>query len=249
MGTRQAGLHVLLTVALGVSFVGFLVGTSPGDYDLETPLTQSSVDLGDGGVPMARSYTQMLRTPRGGGSGWETDLAALRGPSRLDPVPLEGRSIAVDLAQRATLRAFDGAPPRIPHAVRQDSAAECLSCHDQGLRIRGRLAAPMSHRELTSCTQCHVTDEAPMPGGEPLPADPRSAPNTFAGRLPATAGPRAWEIAPPQVPHTTWMRERCESCHGVNGRDALRTPHPDRQSCEQCHASSAEANLRPGSGN
>ena len=28
--------------------------------------------------------------------------------------------------------------------------------------------------------------------------------------------------APPVIPHPTWMRERCESCHGPRGRQGLR---------------------------
>lgn len=246
MESQQAGLHVLLTMVVGVSFVGFLVGTSPSDYDLEPPLVHHAPASTDAGVPTARAYAELATTPRGAGSGWETDLAALRGPSRLDPVDLGGASKPADLADRAALRAFDGAPPRIPHAVRQDSAAECLACHDEGLQLRGRLATPMSHKVFTSCTQCHVVDEAPMPGGADLPPDPRAVANAFAGLASPEAGPRAWDIAPPQVPHTSWMRERCDSCHGVNGRNALRSSHPDRTSCEQCHAASAETSLRPG---
>ena len=59
-------------------------------------------------------------------------------------------------------------------------------------------------------------------------------------------GNRAWSIAPPEIPHRTFMQERCESCHGVNGRDAIRSTHPWRQSCEQCHAPSAEFDQRGG---
>lgn len=246
MESEQAGLHVLLTIVVGLSFVGFLVGTSPSDYDLDPPLVHHVPTLSDEGVPRARSYAQLGGSPRGEGSGWEADLAALRGPSRLDPVTLEGASKAADLANRAALRAYDGAPPRIPHTIRQDSAAECLACHDEGLQLRGRLATPMSHKPYTSCTQCHVADEAPMPGGADLPPDPRAVANAFVGLSSPLAGPRAWDIAPPQVPHSGWMRERCDSCHGVNGRNALRSTHPDRQSCEQCHAASAETSLRPG---
>jgi cytochrome c-type protein NapB len=85
-----------------------------------------------------------------------------------------------------------------------------------------------------------------MPGGQDLPPDPRAVDNSFAGFPSPDQGPRAWDIAPPQIPHRTFMRERCESCHGVNGRDAIRSSHPYRQSCEQCHAASAEKDLRPG---
>jgi cytochrome c-type protein NapB len=104
----------------------------------------------------------------------------------------------------------------------------------------------MSHTAMASCTQCHVVEEAPMPGGADLPPDPRDVGNAFVGLPSPTAGPRAWDVAPPQVPHRTFMRENCDSCHGVNGRDALRSSHPWRESCEQCHAASAQADGRPG---
>jgi cytochrome c-type protein NapB len=35
------------------------------------------------------------------------------------------------------------------------------------------------------------------------------------------------------------MRENCMSCHGEGGTSAIRTSHPDRQSCTQCHAPDA----------
>jgi len=36
------------------------------------------------------------------------------------------------------------------------------------------------------------------------------------------------------------MREDCMSCHGPQGLFGLRTPHPDRPSCLQCHVPNAE---------
>ncbi len=240
------GLHVFFAIVGGVAFVGFVVGTSTPELSEKTAAPDAPATVE--GVPAARSYAELRSSPRGTGSGWSEDLAALResGPQLLDPVELSGTSKAADLDARAARRAFDGAPPRIPHAIRQDAAPECLACHEEGLRFRGLLATPMSHATLTNCTQCHVVEAAPMPGGASLPTDPRVSANTFDGLDSPTAGARAWSIAPPQIPHRTLMREQCDSCHGVNGRDALRSSHPWRESCEQCHAESAETNLRPG---
>ncbi len=247
MTDSRAYVPVLAAVVVGVSLVGFLAGTARSDYDFELPVAPHA-PLAAGEVREAPRWAELRRTPRGEGSGWETDLAALAaaGPQLLDPVDRGEGTPADVVAERASLRAYDGAPPQIPHPVRQDSAAECLACHEEGLRLRGRLAPAMSHRELTSCTQCHVVAEAPMPGIGAVPPDPREVPNTFVGKASPVAGPRAWAIAPPQVPHRTWMRERCESCHGVNGRAPIRSTHPHRESCEQCHAASAEIDLRPG---
>lgn len=242
----SAALRVFFAIVGGVALVGFVVGTSSTEVPETTPTTGAPAAVD--GVAPARSYLELRTSPRGDGSGWNEDLAALRkaGPQPLDPVELSGTSKAEDLEARAARRAYDGAPPRIPHAIRQDSAPECLTCHEAGLRFRGLLATPMSHTRLTNCTQCHVVDAAPMPGGETLPPDPRVVANTFDGLDSPTAGTRAWSIAPPQIPHRTAMREQCDSCHGVNGRNALRSTHPSRASCEQCHAASAETNLRPG---
>ncbi len=245
----NGALRIFLAVVVGVALIGFVRGTTVHDAadDAEGEAHAAEGATPDG-VSIARSYRELRDTPRGGGAGLDADLAALQalGPSVTDPVSLDGTSKAADLAARASRRAYDGAPPRIPHAVRQDAAPECLACHEDGLRFRGLLATPMSHARYTSCTQCHVVEEAPMPGGAELPADPRAVENTFVGLASPTAGPRAWAVAPPQIPHRTWMRERCDSCHGVNGRDALRSTHPWRASCEQCHTASAEVDQRPG---
>lgn len=42
------------------------------------------------------------------------------------------------------------------------------------------------------------------------------------------------------IPHGTQLRSDCLSCHGPPGLVGLRTPHPDRQACVQCHAPNAE---------
>ncbi|MDP2304709.1 MAG: multiheme c-type cytochrome [Pseudomonadota bacterium] len=243
-------LRVFLAVVFGVALIGFVSGTRGEDPDAATEAHRERTGAAAGaeGLAPARSYAELRAAPQGSGSGWVADLDALAdlGPGVLDPVSLDGTSKAADLAARASRRAYDGAPPRIPHAVRQDAAPECLACHEDGLRLRGLLATPMSHTSYASCTQCHVVQEAPMPGGADLPPDPRVVGNTFVGVASPTAGPRAWSVAPPQIPHRTWMREQCDSCHGVNGRDALRSTHPSRASCEQCHAASAATDQRPG---
>ena len=223
--------------ALGVTL--FFIGTQKGHYDFTSPLGAGHEAVHDAVGP-APTYRQLRDTPRGTSSGIDADLAALSVPT-----PAAG-TVADALAARASLRSYDGAPPRIPHAVRQDAAPECLSCHEDGLTLRGRSALAMSHTELTSCTQCHVVAQAPMPGGEALPPDPRDVPSSFVGMASPDHGPRAWSIAPPQVPHKVFMRERCESCHGDLGRGGMQTPHPWRDNCEQCHAGPAEVDQRPG---
>jgi cytochrome c-type protein NapB len=152
--------------------------------------------------------------------------------------------IAAALALRASRRAYDGAPPRVPHPVVQTGELDCVACHQNGAVVEGRVAAIMSHETYSSCSQCHVADVHPMPSAERALLDGPPIDTRFVGLEPPTVGPRAWEGAPPVIPHPTQMRERCESCHGVLA-EGLRTSHPWRQSCTQCHAPSAEMDVRP----
>jgi nitrate reductase (cytochrome), electron transfer subunit len=131
----------------------------------------------------------------------------------------------------------------IPHPIAQMGPLACMACHDRGLRVGAAIAPPMGHEFREACTQCHVRQDSPMPfaerAPEALPLD-----SGFAGLRAAedlSPGPGA----PSGVPHTTFMRERCDSCHGAAGREGLRTSHAWRRSCTQCHAPSAILDQRP----
>lgn len=239
--SSEQALHIGFSVLITVALVGFFVGVQAPPESSAGIQAPEEVEQT---APDALSYGEKRLHPPGA-STWALEAARFAGPGVLDPVSLDGTSKAADLSDRAAHRAYDGAPPTIPHPIQQSSVAECLACHDAGLRVRDRLAPPMSHEVYASCTQCHVVEEGPAPGAA-LPPDATFAANSFVGLASPTAGERAWDIAPPVIPHKTTMRERCMSCHGPNGRDALRSTHPDRSSCTQCHASSAELDLRPG---
>lgn len=218
--SRRGALLVALSVLIAVAFIGFARGI--GDAPPEpAPLRDLPVP---GATAPARGYLEM-RAPR----------AAPKPLSAVGEAPADGTR-GEALVARAALRAYDGAPPTVPHPVRQDSAAECLACHADGLVVRGRVASRMSHPPYASCTQCHVVNSGPMPGGDALPPGPPFADNAFTGLPAPVEGPRWTPIAPPQIPHRTFMREECTSCHGPLGRAPLRTTHPERQSCTQCHA-------------
>jgi cytochrome c-type protein NapB len=50
------------------------------------------------------------------------------------------------------------------------------------------------------------------------------------------AGSRATPGAPPTLPHRVLMRENCNACHdGPGAREEIRTSHPERWRCQQCH--------------
>ena len=137
------------------------------------------------------------------------------------------------LAMRQKNRAFNGAPPIIPHPISEMSAESCVACHSQGSQTETLRIPRMSHPFLSNCTQCHVGTASPdMPNAMVIA-------NHFVGLLAPEGGPRAFAGAPPQMPHASWMRVDCLSCHGQTGYRGLQTTHPWRQNCQQCHAPSS----------
>lgn len=238
-GSRALTIGVFVTI--GVALIGFAVGTSSTVAPYAPPQESASATIEVGAAP-ARRYSEMrvhqsaVAVPL---ASVEGDLNGTTGvgpdPSARFAATAEERESAV--AERANLRAYDGAPPVIPHAVDQRSVSSCMGCHGAGAKVGQLVARRPSHGPLGSCTQCHTTIGSPVPGtelGGEIPG------NTFEGLEAPTEGPRAWSIAPPQIPHTTWMRSECTSCHGSTGRQAIRTSHPWRTSCTQCHTPSAE---------
>lgn len=237
---RPRGLEVGLVVALAVAAIGLVTGvTGTGrevrEYVGDRPAPET-------GVP-ARSYADMRVAPHGPNAavqaGWFAGLPT--GPDLEAPVlQTEAERIAA-LRRRAARRAYDGAPPTIPHAIDQLAVPSCLACHDRGKVIAGLTAPRMSHARHDSCVQCHVVSSDPRPHV----AATRAAPATrFVGLESVAGGERAWPGAPPTVPHTTLMRERCDACHGTLGAAGMRSTHPWRQSCTQCHAPSAALDQR-----
>lgn len=157
--------------------------------------------------------------------------------NRANPVAIADKfaSRARSMEQRASLRAFEGAPPVIPHAIADLNVQTCRVCHAEGLKAGDKTAKMTSHTYLTNCTQCHVeaAETALGSGGAPL--------NSFVGfRSSGYGGTRAWAGAPPAVPHTTFMRTNCVSCHGEHGYDGWRPDHLSRTNCAQCHLPAAE---------
>jgi cytochrome c-type protein NapB len=158
--------------------------------------------------------------------------------SRANPVAVADASAARmrSMDERAELRAYEGAPPTIPHPIRGLSLASCRECHAEGLRAGGKVARMVSHTYLPNCTQCHVEST-----GGPWADAPPPAANSFEGRRAAGyGGTRAWTGAPPVIPHTIFMRTNCTSCHGEHGYAGLRPDHLSRTNCVQCHAPAAE---------
>jgi cytochrome c-type protein NapB len=161
------------------------------------------------------------------------DYAAMPGQ------PNDKRTRAVYYARRA----YPGAPPVIPHAVddREATGRACLACHaDGGWVPRFAAFTPVTpHPELVSCRQCHVPEATPAPF-QATAWQAMTPPALRGGAMPGS---------PPPIPHGLHMRERCPACHaGPGAVDQLRTSHPERVGCRQCHAlgaPTAEAFGRP----
>lgn len=242
--SRQPSLRRLGHIALAAVIAGAAVGYFVGINDGVTPHTP--VPLPKTGhaqathtdLPQAVSYRQMAATNLGPNAAW---ISRLPEPTS-DPavlfatLPVDEQDRQASVEARAQRRAFSGAPPVIPHAIDQTSAASCLACHGEGLKVGTVVAPRMSHESYANCTQCHVemTNRA-LP---PIVAL-RVGANRFDGLATPGPGERAWPGAPPTVPHTTWMRENCMSCHGELAQHGLRTSHPWRVNCNQCHTPSA----------
>lgn len=193
------------------------------------------------GVPLPASPSQQAAAPNDRAAAslaWRLNNPAPNTipESRANPTAVADKLGARvrSMEHRASLRAYEGAPPVIPHAIADLKVQTCRACHAQGLQAGDKVARMASHTYLVNCTQCHVEAAGAMgAGGEPA--------NSFVGfRTSGYGGTRAWAGAPPVVPHTTFMRTNCVSCHGEHGYDGWRPDHLSRTNCVQCHAPAAE---------
>lgn len=138
--------------------------------------------------------------------------------------------------ERAERRLFDGAPPVIPH---DPLGAACVTCHHaEGVAVPDLGFAPPSPHAgfgsatvgmsaISRCRQCHVFQQS----------EALFVANDFEGlRQDLRRGRRLNPLAPPVIPHRVFMREACLACHGgTAAREAIRTSHPERTRCLQCH--------------
>lgn len=234
-------IQIFLVIGIAVAFIGFFVGTRSGSQGQHTGYHDPPAQRPGGQAIPARSYTEILSNPLSENDHWKSSIAQLAAerPELYAEVKNSPELLAKALAERANNRAYAGAPPTVPHPVKQTGDLACAACHTDGLEVRGRVASPMSHPFMTNCTQCHVPSNPAGPD-DPELLGPMSEENTFVGMAEPSGGPVAWMGAPPQIPHQTWMRNECASCHGSLGKAGMKSTHPWRQNCMQCHAPSAQ---------
>jgi nitrate reductase (cytochrome), electron transfer subunit len=176
-----------------------------------------------------------------------------------EPTALRRNVHTRTLAAYRALRAYPGAPPSVPHGLTSEEfmTNRCNTCHLRGGYVsRFASYAPVTpHPELAGCLQCHAADDAvvgiSLPDGSPdalcaqCHAGAERLPPAFAG---LDWRPASWpEIGasdlpggPPVVPHDFQLRGNCLACHaGPGATEEIRTTHPERANCRQCHLPAA----------
>jgi cytochrome c-type protein NapB len=137
-------------------------------------------------------------------------------------------------SERDDRRVFYTAPPVIPHVVdHRTTAKACLACHASVVQRGDKKSIVTPHPQFYNCQQCHVQGAGT---GKDL-----EVPNSFVGLIEPVDGLRTQPEAPPMIPHRDFLRDNCLSCHGDNSpREYMRTSHPERSNCRQCHVSDSE---------
>jgi len=129
-------------------------------------------------------------------------------------------------------RAFNGAPPTIPHELLSEKgigAKTCLQCHENGGYVDQFSAfAPITpHPEMLNCKQCHVAQKT----------NSLFVSTDWIRPAPLQINQAALPGSPPIIPHELQMRENCLACHaGPSAAREIRIDHADRVNCRQCHA-------------
>jgi len=158
------------------------------------------------------------------------------------------------------LRAYPGAPPSIPHGFTADEfrTGACRTCHERGgYSMRFGAYVPLTpHPEMGACLSCHVGNDATI--GIKLPTfDPNARCmqcHAKGGLIPARDAlftvlwpsivPHSTDGPPPDIPHSVRWRTDCLTCHsGPSAVREIRTDHPFRANCRQCHLATFEADL------
>ena len=211
-GEQQKYLRIgVISVLMGVSVfvVGFLVNSATSEAVLLPAKTQERPKLPyEAGV-----------------------FTRLEQPVDFTNAPLT-KNVKRSLASYYSRRAFDGAPPSIPHKILDPKSwggDACNSCHREGGFVEQFQAwAPVTpHPEYTNCRQCHVPVEQKTLFRE----------TTFAGLKPAAIPKGQLPNSPPPIPHALDLRTNCVACHGgAAAVPELRSTHPERVNCRQCHA-------------
>lgn len=242
--TRRHTTMIAFAV-IGIATTGYFIGLkSPMTANNDRPSPAATAmhagphPQGPDAVIPATDYADMPFVRKHPGEERTTQLASLRQETvdSSTKIEISETDKLASLARREARRAFNGAPPTVPHSIDQLGADACMACHGEGLRSETLRAGKMSHPFLANCTQCHVEQQAKFATAS------ATFENSFSGASAPTRGWRAYPGAPPVIPHSTWMRDKCLSCHGRTASPGMATTHPWRANCLQCHAESSSLN-------
>ena len=131
------------------------------------------------------------------------------------------------LKERNKLRAYHGAPPRVPHQLDEIGRTNCLSCHQEGNALKYNRRAPVTpHPERVNCRQCHV----------PIAVTTTFTESNYKPYRRRSGARPSQPLGPPYIPHRLQDRENCRACHlSVSTPPILRPRHGERTNCTQCH--------------
>jgi cytochrome c-type protein NapB len=260
--SQRSTILIVITL-IGLATTGYFLGltapmTAGIEGDLSAPAAESvrpeEQDPDSRAIP-AKAYDEMPAVQTAASRQQATRLAMLR-QTPYDPnakITVNVGERIASLADRATRRAYDGAPPTVPHPIDQLDSDSCMACHGEGLRSDSLRAGKMPHPFYADCTQCHVEQNAsfatasakyentfvgvaaPTNSGNSSPEASRVVPPTTWMREALQNRDPAVDWVPPVVPHTTWMREDCLSCHGRTAAPGMETSHPWLDNCLRCH--------------
>ncbi|MDH3272333.1 MAG: hypothetical protein OEN56_13420 [Gemmatimonadota bacterium] len=174
-----------------------------------------------------------------------------------------GHVRSVEIYRR--LRAYPGAPPRVPHGLTDEEyrRGTCNLCHERGGWVArfGTYAPVTPHPQYGACLQCHAARDELV--GVALPSgpadvvcaqchvDPDAQPGLFVasdwrGAAWAETDLRAMPESPHRIPHRIEGRGNCLACHaGPAAIAEIRTDHPERVNCRQCHVPTGDASGLP----
>ena len=241
-------LGVLVFILGIVAMSGFFMGMRETDTEVagyRKPV--EVVPTASEEFPPAPKYEDIQDSDMLANKHWQFDFTNLKSRDAMPDTaePLNADQLVAILKQRGERRAYDGAPPVIPHEIDQQRAEACMTCHgpDSRIQIGGVIPSQISHPYFSNCTQCHV----PADGLRRFTEEERSrlvVENDFQGLVMAGQGTRAYVGAPPTIPHALWMRQNCVACHGPGRQNAIQTSHPTRGNCLQCHAPNAKLDNR-----
>lgn len=225
------GLNDVVPKVVSLRSTGLRLDSSiPGPSETTVP--------DDSKLHAAITYMEIPHSVMGPTQGFRSVAKTLTSQSNYDlfaEITLSLTDKEASSRQRASRRAYNGAPPIIPHAIQNTNDAACYACHSKGMQMAGLKASVMSHPFLAHCTQCHAS-----PPPAPFQGIHSEVESSFVGLPAPKEGQRASPGAPPTIPHSQWMRQNCLACHGgPNGWAGMESTHPWRTNCTQCHAPSA----------